>query len=162
MLHRVLAGSAAALYVFAVAFGVLTPLVWHPFKLATDADYSREHQQRGVALRRGDASPDADAERRIRLDELRRLRRALTDAGVARPALLVLDARARGLQERGRGPTEAMPPAPMPSARSDPVAANARRFLWAVAAASLASVLLAIDGYLNARGTRRTGRRNGS
>jgi hypothetical protein len=144
MLHRVVVGIAASLYGFALLFGILLPLVWHPFKLLTDADYGREHQQRGVAVWRGTSEPTTDSERRIRLDELQRVRDALADAGAGPTALEVIDARAQRLRKPRRQP------APR-TAAADPVAANARHFLWAVAAASIASVLLAVDGYFNAR-----------
>ncbi|WP_295880556.1 hypothetical protein [uncultured Thiohalocapsa sp.] len=143
MLHRLIVGTAALLYTFAVVFGVLLPLVWHPFRLLTDPDYGQEHQRRGVATWRARPAPSTDAERGIRLDEVRRLRRALADAGVGSTTLNLLQAREQELQTRRR-PT---PSPPDDTAVRDPVAANARHFLWAVAAASIASVLLALDAF---------------
>lgn len=144
MLHRLIVGTAALLYTFAVVFGVLLPLVWHPFKLLTDPDYGHEHQRRGVATWRARPAPTTEAELGIRLDEVRHLRRALADAGVTSSTLDLLDAREQQLRARRR-------PSPSPpgeAAAADPVAANARHFLWAVAAASIASVLLALDAFI--------------
>ncbi len=143
MTHRILVSTAGVLYAFAVIVGVFLPLVWHPFKLLTDADYSREHQRRGVAAWRGGSGPPADLERGIRLDEVQRLRGELFDAGAGEPTFEVLDERAQRL----RAPERPTPPAPAPggSRPADPVAANARHVLWAVAAAGVASLLLALD-----------------
>jgi hypothetical protein len=151
MLHNVLVAIATALYVFAVLVGVLRPLVWHPFKLLTDADYAQAHQERGLAIwRDGGRYPGADASERAqlqaRLDELRGLRRQLGDADPE--TLRTIDARERALALRLGAPVGARGPEASGAAAHDPVGANARWILWAVASASLASVLLAIDGFI--------------
>jgi hypothetical protein len=145
MLHKLLVSTAAGLFVFALLVGVLRPLVWHPFKLLTDADYARQHQERGLTTwRDGSFRRLADVETRARLEELRELRRELVDAGADAGMLGAIDAREQALLRR-LGPSGSASPEP---GEADPVGANARWFLLSVAAAALASVLLAIDGMI--------------